>query len=576
MEKNSTKLVTLDPNSRDHPGSSQQTNHKNSSDPSMYGTPCHKSPSSNKKSTFGDRLPTVSEQVPSSPKNFSPSPRSQYLLSKGDLRSMWPQFLPRLSDKLASPSGSARQNLYPLEEAQRSVLDGLIKKRQTRGSSTSDAVSSGKSDSNESHARRSTTTATSSAFSNYRESSIIRSPPKKKQHQSSTYRKSFKVDEETRYFIDDMDETNANRHRTSSFSFPVDESTFSPTNPGAFKPSGPESVNTTFSPSDWHAKFESTHFAPDKAATAAPRPQSGGRSRGRSPTKNRFSEKKPMQAHVGTESSVESSPGGTKFTKDEWAGTFKPQTFMPPTTPSGDTTSSSQRTPRRSRVSSIKPTMGTAAVVDEGDTSDDKPLFKGRNSTVNDMPTAPSPDPMDVDTPVPATTPVPSATEAPRVNTRTPPKAAPGRGQPPADTEYLKVNFEDLKIQDLMSSLELPAPPTAPQIPVALMPPTVDTLDAYLEKFRAYMRDWDLFSSRMMLHLVARKNQNDTLGPTRWLNPDGISFYRKGLQEDAAVLKWWNDSMEKHGENMKQCQVLRAANHTKSRRTSMAQTAGGR
>jgi hypothetical protein len=59
-----------------------------------------------------------------------------------------------------------------------------------------------------------------------------------------------------------------------------------------------------------------------------------------------------------------------------------------------------------------------------------------------------------------------------------------------------------------------------------------------------------------MLHLVARKNQNDTLGATRWMNGEGIKFYRKGLQEDIAVLQWWDGACQQHGENMKQHQVL--------------------
>jgi hypothetical protein len=184
---------------------------------------------------------------------------------------------------------------------------------------------------------------------------------------------------------------------------------------------------------------------------------------------------------------------------------------------------------------------------------------------------------MDVDTPGPSTTTAPSITEEAKVNASSPPKAAPAPGQVPEDTEYLKVNFEDLKIQDLITSLNLPRAPAAPRIPAALLPPTVDTRDAYLDKFKSYMGEWDLFNSRMMLHLLERKKQNDALGATRWLNSDGISYYRKGLQEDAAVLKWWNDAMERHCENMKECQVLQdAANasHADPARANNGQTSG--
>lgn len=352
-------------------------------------------------------------------------------------------------------------------------------------------------------------------------------------------------------------QTNAQKiAEPSIFSFDVDEDAFNRTAQTGLGSTDPNTVNKTFSPSDWDAIFEASHFAPDTHAASGPHPQSGSRTRGRSPTKSR-----PMQAHVEPVSSAESSPGGTKFTKDEWAGTFKPQTFMPPSAPSGPTAPNSSRASRKSRVPSIKPTMGTAAVVDDGDTSDDKPLFKGRNPVVGEMPAVPSPDPMDVDTPVPSTTPAPSATEEPEASIKITPNtaAAPGRPQDSADTEYLKVNFEDLKIEDVISSLALPRPPTPPKIPAALLPPTADTRDAYLEKFQVYMRDWDLFYTQMMLHFVERKNRNDALGPTRWLNGDGASFYRKGLQEDSSVLKWWTYAVEKHEKNMKDCQVLRAA-----------------
>ena len=543
-------FVLPDNATHENPSSSRQTNAQKNAEPSMYDNP----PPHDRESICGDKLPTVSEEV-SSP-NFSPSPRSQYFLSKGELRSMWPQFLPRFDDKKSpSPSGSPRPALFPLEETQRCVLADLIQKRQNREFSAADVVSGGKSNLNNCNARRSPNKVVPSAFTQYRESPINCSPSKKRKYYISPSSKSCRPGESN-------SESNnikigfTNHRNPSRFSFDVDEDAFNRTAQTSLGSTDPNTVNKTFSPSDWDAKFEASHFAPDTHAASGPHPQSGSRTRGRSPIKSR-----PIPVHVETVSSAESSPGGTTFTKDEWAGTFKPQTFMPPSAPSGPTAPNSSRTPRKSRVPSIKPTMGTAAVVDDGDTSDDKPLFKGRNPVVGEMPAVPSPDPMDVDTPVPSTTPAPSATEEPESSVKITPNtaAAPGRPQASADTEYLKVNFEDLKIEDVISSLELPRPPTPPKIPAALLPPTADTRDAYLEKFQVYMRDWDLFYSQMMLHFVERKNRNDALGPTRWLNADGTSFYRKGLQEDSSVLKWWTSAVEKHEKNMKDCQVLRAA-----------------
>jgi hypothetical protein len=202
--------------------------------------------------------------------------------------------------------------------------------------------------------------------------------------------------------------------------------------------------------------------------------------------------------------------------------------------------------------------MGTAAVIEDSDTPDEKPLFKGRkNSASTATPQPKSPDAMDVDTPPPSkptTPPIPNANEGLKVNT-SPPKRAAEPSQSPTETEALKVNFEDLQIRDIITTMNLPPPPVAPATPPSEA--TKENLDAYSNVFKAYMCDWDLFSSRMMLHLVARKNQNDMLGATRWLNDEGLKFYRQGVQEDAAVLKWWEAAMERHGENMKQCQVFK-------------------
>jgi hypothetical protein len=489
----------------------------------------------------------VSEQVPSSPRDFPSSPRSEHVLSRGESRGIWPQSLPHLDDKKpASPM--PRQALFPLEETQRSVLDVLITKRNSKEakaateSNASDVVSSCKSVSKGRNAQHSTARSTSAAFTQYRESPIIPSPAKKQKqnpnenpHISATY------------YHNVTSEANANRRPANRFSFNVDESTFNPTNPSGFKPPETEPRSTTFSPSDWDAKFESNHFAPDQSAAGAPRftrQQSGSRTRGRSPTKSRPGEK-PMQAHVDGES-AESSPGSARFSKEEWDKTFNPRTFMPPQTSTRAT--GSPRTTRKSRVPTIKPTMGTAAVVDDGDTSDDKPLFKGRNATASDVSSGQSPDPMDVDTP--SATAVPGTTEEPNNDGRDGQKGGPAA----QDDEFLKVNFQDLQIEDLISSLKLPPPPTA--VP---LPSTPEAREVYPVMFKKYMGDWDMFNNRMMLHLVARKNQNDALGATRWLNTEGITFYRKSLQEDSVVLKWLNDAVDKHCEIMKQYQVLRAA-----------------
>lgn len=512
----------------------------------MYEQPYYTSKHSTREKS-GFKLPTVSEQVPS-PKYFNLSPEPTDFHSKGGPDGPESYLDPVLQDLFS--------HLFPLEETQRSMLDLLIKKRDSNGSSTESGESNEKLGSNGGNTKLPTERTSKpkpSAFSQYRESPNVASQHKKpKLHENlfagyNEYEKSPDPYRNHTYSID------TNFNDDSRFSFGGDGTTFQPAGSSGFNPPSTESVNTKFAADQWHQKFEALHFAPDLSSAKPPNPrtQSGSRSRGRSPVKSRSSEKSPKQARVDPDSSESSSLGSTKFSQDEWAKTFKTQTFMPP--PPVMTPAS--RTPRKSRVSSIKPTMGTAAVVEDEDASDDKPLFKGRKaSTATAVPSAQSPEPMDVDTPAESSTPLNGERKADRQFQQSPVPSPPS-----TDTESLKINFEDLKIRDLISTLNLPRPPVAPQIPAALLPPTKDTVAAYLEKFRGYMGDWDLFNNRMMLHLVARKNQNDSLGPTRWMNVEGLAFYRKGLQEDSAVIKWWNSAIERHGENMKQCQVLKAA-----------------
>lgn len=64
--------------------------------------------------------------------------------------------------------------------------------------------------------------------------------------------------------------------------------------------------------------------------------------------------------------------------------------------------------------------------------------------------------------------------------------------------------------------------------------------------FAAYMRDWDLFANRIMLHLVARKNQVDSAKERRWMDDTGLEQYRRGVREDGVVMGVWRDAIAGH------------------------------
>lgn len=330
--------------------------------------------------------------------------------------------------------------------------------------------------------------------------------------------------------------------RSSSFSFNVNDETFNQSRrqSSGFSNSA-ENISTKFTPEDWDGKFAAgaDYFKPEMKT----RTQSTSRPRGRSPVKVRSADATKFgQARVDSPPPVE-SPGGTKFSAEEWNETFKPQTFMPPTITRTATTPSRKRT-----GPSIRPTMGTAAVVDDGETSHDKPLFTGRK---NMRTMTSSPEPMDVDTP-PANNTVPQYATTPnghlKVSTEAPTRAASTSvSQSPTDTEGLKVNFDDLKIRDLMSTLALPTPPHPPMLdPVKYDRSTRAFFDEYLIRYEKYMAEWDVFNSKYLLHMVARRRQNDMFKERRWTEPQSTELYRLGLKEDQAVLKSWLEVTEVH------------------------------
>jgi hypothetical protein len=227
---------------------------------------------------------------------------------------------------------------------------------------------------------------------------------------------------------------------------------------------------------------------------------------------------------------------------------------------------------------------GKAAVVDDSETPDEgKPLFDAKPPGSSTPYSTASPDAMDVDTPpVTNTNTVPQFTDKPNVNTENLKRpAGPSQSQSPTDidTEALKFDFNDLKIADIISALTLPTPPTPPTVPKQLLPekferPNWPAFDIYKKQFGKYMGEWDLFNSKYMLHLVARKNQVEALGARRWEDEDGAEFYRRGLREDDVVLEHWRRERGVHEKVVKDFVVVRERVRTREE-TFVASAAGG-
>jgi hypothetical protein len=156
---------------------------------------------------------------------------------------------------------------------------------------------------------------------------------------------------------------------------------------------------------------------------------------------------------------------------------------------------------------------------------------------------------MDVDTPPVANT-VPQFTAA-KINEKlseTLKRPAASGYSSPTDTAFLKVGFDDLKIRDLINSISMPSPPKAPSSPTPseLASPSRGPYEDYVKRYANYSSDWDIFNSKFLLHMVARKNQVDNVGEKRWTDEKATENYRLGLKEDQAVLQRWMEAMAAH------------------------------
>lgn len=522
----------------------------------MYGSSAYSF--FDKKRTHSVKPPTVSDNSSAKTPNVPPR-QSSYRLDF----EQYPNLFQTGNAENATPSGVASEphHLNDFEKRQRNLVDQLLSTK-SNGSSSQKSGDPRKNSGyqNGKHSMNGNSSRSPDKWQHYRDPLDVESPSKNSKPAKHLHSVHSRPISKARSFYPAY--TNANYvNQSCSFTFPVENDTFKRTQPtrNGFTSNSAENISTKFAAEDWAGKFEAgaNMFKPDpKAAgpSARGRAQSASRSRGRSPIK--VSTAPRFAPSTEPEPAME-SPGGTKFSAEEWAQYFKPGKpglFAP-------APSAAPRTTPRKRASVPRPTMGgKAAVVDDSEASDEKPLYDAKPAG-SSTPFAPSPDAMDVDSP-PTNNTVPQFAErrnSAKENLKRP--ATTSQSQSPTDTEGLKVNFDDMKIQDLISFLNLPTPPlcpTTPKIPTQYERPNRTLHDNYKKDFAKYMQEWDLFNNKYLLHLVARKNQQiDPLGSSRWDSDEGMDFYRRVLREDAVVLKHWQDAREVHEGAMKEFVVLR-------------------
>lgn len=202
-----------------------------------------------------------------------------------------------------------------------------------------------------------------------------------------------------------------------SFTFPVNDDTFTPTTPDRFMRNSADNINTRFvaeefADNDWQFQAggpsEDSFVAAKRQARSRTRP--GGR---QSPAKS------DLRFKHGTSSEPSLNEAGQKqsgFDPDQWSTKFGPQNFVPqpPQRPAASPT----RPPRTAKKPKpVRMTAGTAGLVDEDDSSSEERTQPGTSTgDVGGMPPfgTDSPSAMDIDSPPPEKA-APTAPTAPTV-----------------------------------------------------------------------------------------------------------------------------------------------------------------
>ncbi|KAG8425292.1 hypothetical protein J3458_002014 [Metarhizium acridum] len=377
----------------------------------------------------------------------------------------------------------------------------------------------------------------------------------------------------------------ANRTRSHSFNFPINDDTFAetPNAPGGhgFAKSSLDDINTSFVKDDNSNTYQFNAGTTEEAAN------------------------------------VESG-----FNPDGWSDKFDAQTFVPQPQP-GPSASPTRASRTNSRKTKIRPTAGTAATVEESSSEDETYEWRGRNAQAQGQaPATDSPQAMDIDSPMSS---VASATQTARnipVEPSRPEwragKAAGGmandeKPQRPAkvpldenaagseDSEEFRANFADLKNVPPFSQqkeglesfngmrdnlpfeskasdgprvkvprpvpLEFPSVPLAPRLPptVAIdgMKPNTASWMKYVTEFESYLRQWDTFNGLVVDHFATRKLLIENTRASKgygFLAARGdadLQAYYSWVQQDNDVRRQWTSVCQEHESRMREFMAFR-------------------
>ncbi|KJZ79884.1 hypothetical protein HIM_00598 [Hirsutella minnesotensis 3608] len=382
----------------------------------------------------------------------------------------------------------------------------------------------------------------------------------------------------------------ANTTSSGSFTFAMSDDTFERTSPGLDPSrstrSSVDDINTRFVNEETSSTWQFNAGTGDHTSPSSSRPTSRGRANRHSPLKHAAA---PEGEHTDRRSPLETSSG---FNADGWSDKFSPQTFVPQPA-SGSGASPTRPSRANSKKVRIRPTAGSAAVVEDHSSDDEAYEWRGRNAQKGSS-SADSPQAMDIDSPPAAPEVHPSVGGSVRNIPVEPsrPEWRPGNvgsvasdDRPPRpekvpipanaagseDSEEFRATLADLKnvppfaqpkagltsFADLKDNLPFeskasedlpiklpkvqplvfPTPPEAPRLPptVAIegIKPNTASWAKYLEEFEDYLQKWDVFNGQVVDHFTTRKAHISRIRSSK-----GYAFL--GARSDSDIREYFN------------------------------------
>lgn len=400
---------------------------------------------------------------------------------------------------------------------------------------------------------------------------------------------------------DRLPANSANKNPMLSFSFPVNDDTFTQTSPKhrQFSKTSSDDINTRFAQD---GDVGSWRFNAGGGESPSPSRPPHRPAKEQEP---QASPHRPNVLHNGSDVRPVSAASEQGFNADGWNDKFQPGMFVPRPEP-GKTASPTRPVRKESRKLRTTRTAGTASLIDDS-SSDDEIQWRGRKAQGESI-AIPSPQAMDIDSP-PAPPPRP---EIPARNIHVEPSRPewrPGNAaatnedeasetkpfnsnaQGSEDSEEFQASLADMKnvppftqqgeagfgsFSDLKDNLpfeskassetpfrlpkivplDFPMPPVAPPLPQAgstsVGKPATAVWQKYVKDFELYLERWDQFNGQVVDHFATRKSQiarqRESKGYTFLENraDADVQDYYAWLEQDKDVRRRWSEACQEH------------------------------